>query len=403
MPNRRNYSVTLSGSGQWKNHSFPNWTTVSSTSRHAHFAGSDYSRRKPIGRFIKPTTYSMEEEMYAHPNGEWKNSKGSFFNQESGVLPKHPSVQTLCTSTDGKYRTTRVFPSDLANRALINARLNLKNTNLDFGVAWGERRETARFVGDTLGLMGDVLASLWKLRKGKLDELRRLRRKLRRRYGNNYTEAMLKIPSWRLQWQYAVKPLMSDIYNACNALDDNANDRWKVTVKGMAQFKAKANGNIGETGDRDFCRANVTTVHSCFVRVDVTPSSNALRKATECGLTNPLALAWELTPLSFVVDWAIPLGDYFSSLDAGLGWDMLGFSSSNLSRVHYEFKGLSGMSSAGFESSSAWSARYYKVALSRSTSATFPLPHFPSVKDPFSASHVADGLAILTQAIAKMR
>lgn len=34
------------------------------------------------------------------------------------------------------------------------------------------------------------------------------------------------------------------------------------------------------------------------------------------GLTNPLEVAWELVPLSFVADWFLPIGDYLSALDA---------------------------------------------------------------------------------------
>lgn len=39
-------------------------------------------------------------------------------------------------------------------------------------------------------------------------------------------------------------------------------------------------------------------------------------KIPNFSLGNPLELAWELTPMSFVVDWMVPVGDYLSSLDA---------------------------------------------------------------------------------------
>ncbi|UUW21430.1 MAG: maturation protein [Sanya fiers-like virus 56] len=34
------------------------------------------------------------------------------------------------------------------------------------------------------------------------------------------------------------------------------------------------------------------------------------------GLLNPLEVAWELVPFSFVADWFLPIGDYLSALDA---------------------------------------------------------------------------------------
>lgn len=36
------------------------------------------------------------------------------------------------------------------------------------------------------------------------------------------------------------------------------------------------------------------------------------------GLLNPLEVAWELLPFSFVVDWFLPIGDYLSQLDTSL-------------------------------------------------------------------------------------
>lgn len=36
------------------------------------------------------------------------------------------------------------------------------------------------------------------------------------------------------------------------------------------------------------------------------------------GLTNPLSVAWELIPFSFVVDWFLPIGKYLDALDVPL-------------------------------------------------------------------------------------
>jgi hypothetical protein len=42
------------------------------------------------------------------------------------------------------------------------------------------------------------------------------------------------------------------------------------------------------------------------------------------GLTNPLAIAWELVPFSFVLDWLVPVGTWLQSLDATLGVKFVG-------------------------------------------------------------------------------
>lgn len=42
------------------------------------------------------------------------------------------------------------------------------------------------------------------------------------------------------------------------------------------------------------------------------------------GLLNPLVVAWELVPLSFVADWFIPVGSYLNDLDTSNRFDSLG-------------------------------------------------------------------------------
>lgn len=405
MANRRNYSVTMNGSGTSRSNG---GTVVSSSkpSMHASRTGSDYSRRKPIGqRWVPPTPYSMTET-------SWKNPSGSHSHvvvpgnslQESGFLPGATSVTSLVSQLNAAAGIPGTFPSDLANRALINARNNLKDTNLDLGVAFGERRETARFVGDSLELMANFLSALRDARKLKTKKSKKkLKRIVERVTGKDSYDAFKKIPSLRLQWQYAVKPLVSDIYGAVTALDDHANDRWKVTAKGKANYKAKTSKLLAQTDAIDQCEGTADILYGCMVRIDVQPGNNALRKASQFGLTNPASLAWELIPLSFVLDWAYPLGDYFSSLDAMVGWELLGFSTSNFTKKRYEFQGTNKVFSGWQSCSNAWTAKYRTVSVARSVASSVPFPMLPSIKDPFSHSHVADGLAILTQVISKFK
>lgn len=50
---------------------------------------------------------------------------------------------------------------------------------------------------------------------------------------------------------------------------------------------------------------------------------NPLDVPGSLGLLNPLAVAWELVPLSFVADWFLPIGDYLQHLDANLRYTFL--------------------------------------------------------------------------------
>jgi hypothetical protein len=53
-------------------------------------------------------------------------------------------------------------------------------------------------------------------------------------------------------------------------------------------------------------------------------SNPQLATINSLGLTNPIAVAWELVPFSFAVDWFLPVGNTLSALTAGQGLTWLG-------------------------------------------------------------------------------
>lgn len=403
----KNFSVTMSGSGTQRLNGGATTTTTSAQAMHASHTDNSVRRRKPMGRWVPPTEYSMTETSWKKASGIHDHKvNATNTNRLTGFLVSATSPSNLVSAYHAATGHPLNPPSDLANRALIRARNNLKDTSLDLGVAFGERRETAKFVGDTLGLMGDFLSTLWDARKGKVRKKtkKKLKRLVEKITGKDSYEAFKKIPSLRLQWQYAVKPLMSDIYGAVTSLDDHSRDSWKVTVKGKAHFKAKDKAvPVFQTDafSQSTCEAEI--FHGCMVRIDVQPGNDALRKASQLGLTNPVNTVWELVPLSFVLDWAYPLGEYFSSLDAMVGWELLGYSSTTFSKRRYTFTGTSNTPAGWLSCSNDWTSYYKTVSVARSVASSVPFPMLPSIKDPTSHSHVADGLAILTQALAKWK
>lgn len=327
----------------------------------------------------------------------------SNYGRETGVLPSHTSCTSSVAALEQALGVPTSFPADLSNRALINARNNLKGNSLNLGVAFGERRETAEFIGDTFYLMRDFLLAMRDVRKLKTRKAeKRLKYLFEKTFGFSHYDTFKKIPSVRLQWQYAVKPLISDIYASCKALEDHSRDAWKVTVKGKANRKYETGGMpLHSTLTRDQCIARGSADFKCMVRIDVQPGNDALRKASEFGLTNPVSWAWELIPLSFVVDWCIPIGDYLSCLDAMAGWELLGFSTSSFTKKKYDFTGTSNKIGITRVDANSWSKRYRSVSLVRGVGSSVPFPTFPNVSDKRSLSHVADGFALFASAASK--
>lgn len=122
----------------------------------------------------------------------------------------------------------------------------------------------------------------------------------------------------------------------------------------------------------------------------------------QSGITNPIALGWELVPFSFVVDWFLPIGPYLDSLQA---WNGLSFVSGWVSQTRhqetfyncyysgpqYAADGLDNITLAG-------GLRHSYVSYARSQLSGFPSMTPPVFKNPFSVGHVQNALALMRTA-----
>lgn len=408
MPNPRDYNYEVTGTGE-------TWNNVTNNTKSysmSIYAGSrrvstDYGkRRKPQG-WVPPTNYSAEFTRWRGPTGTIDTTSGSqMIRWDRGAMSNwaHSSIQTAI-ELEGS------FPSDLADRALTKARLKLKGTDVNLAQAYAERRMTARLVGDNLSRIGkglNVLKEGAKRISASGHNPEKTARDLSRYLKRFVPARILKtgylirdIPNIWLELQYGWKPLLSDIHGAVDALDKRDRDDWMVTVKGRATSRKDVNYETPpgqEYLDRFSLKGSV--LHGVYVRIDARPSIDSLRTAASLGLTNPLNLAWELLPFSFVVDWAYPLGSYFDQLDAIAGWEVRGYSSSCLTKTRIEAKGVSGpVSGQPWYDRADWYGYYRHTRLNRTAGSTVPFPMLPSIKDPFSQTHVANGLSLLYGAV----
>jgi hypothetical protein len=365
------------------------WVKVSGTNARyiGSRQGSDYVRKKPKGKFIAPTNYSLLEQSDRTPqgtfllrrvsdNGIHTGSMGSISNQ---VWNNLTFINWVTGEVDPGH--SRTFPTSLTSAAQAKAWARLKNGNVNFGQAFAERKQTADLVSTNIGRI--------------IQGVRKIRRNPRvlRDIVKGGNTIVNKLPDWVIETVFGWKPLVSDIHGAINELEGNlGNDAyWKVTAVGKAARVAKTMGVIRPYGDdggalkSPDCNVTLDTLHGCHVRIDAMPSKDYFVKASSLGLTNPLSLAWELMPWSFAIDWCLPLGQYFDNLDAPLGWDILGMSTSNFTKQTLQRQGIPAPTDSNFKYISDWSSRYRYIKLDRNKNVVMPWSIAPRFKDPFSS------------------
>lgn len=102
-----------------------------------------------------------------------------------------------------------------------------------------------------------------------------------------------------LELQYGWLPLLSDAYNAGQALASTLNRPQRLTFR----QKFKRNLAINPTQAGNSGSAFIQKQVIIRVREDYS-------KVSALGLDDPLTIAWELLPYSFVADWFLPIGDF---------------------------------------------------------------------------------------------
>jgi hypothetical protein len=359
---------------------FPDGTTggpyTKSSARYFYDRRPERSReRKPSG-WLYPTSYNLEVQSRSQPLGWLQRADGI---RMVGYIPyvdqNVPAFSHLS------------LPSTAEDEAITKALLQLKDQNVNYGVAIAEAQATANLVGTAATSLARSVQAL--RRRDLSGAFNHLGLRLRDHRGKISSD----IPKAWLQMQYGWKPLLSDVHGAIQDLCfRSANPPlWRQTVKGSVQNKDSGSETYVEYFGSKTVSFNKEA--GCFVRLDYQPGNTFLSAMSRSGVTNPAEVIWEVVPFSFVADWFIPVGDYLSTLDADAGWIFLSGSATTFYRTKcFE---APGPPSGGYAGGN-FSGKFSRVSLDRRVYSDSPSPSFPRFKNPWSTGHLANGLALIS-------
>lgn len=268
-------------------------------------------------------------------------------------------------------------------------------------------------IGQTVDLISDsakrIAASIHNLRSGNLaGAVSHLWHSREPRYhrGHHPNAEKSLADNW-LALQYGWKPLLQDIDGAMDSLA-------RLNLGSVVVYTARSSAHYEEVKQTDLF-LNVTGRPKCGVQTQVSTIDirygiryqidNHLKTfLAQTGFTNPINLAWELLPYSFVVDWFIPIGPYLESLSA---WDGLsfidGWKSSLTQAVTIWATGYSG-SMFPNDPTNKQMCSYLgncvrtTVSYARTKLSSFPTSPVPTFKNPITGHHALNALALMKTA-----
>lgn len=147
--------------------------------------------------------------------------------------------------------------------------------------------------------------------------------------------------SW-LAYRYGWMPLLGDVASAAEAAASvlyNKPEEQRVLCRGPKSENFWTTRYTANSTHYGHGSGLTSSARSCMFLerqeskawLTVRCKSRSLMRLEQFGLANPLALAWELVPFSFVADWFVGIGDYLNAQTALLGLEVLDGGTSTLS------------------------------------------------------------------------
>lgn len=200
------------------------------------------------------------------------------------------------------------------------------------------------------------------------------------------------LPGAWLEYIYGWKPLVMDIYK----LVDHPFPEPFKRVSGKSETFFSSVDEFFPPNGVGIAHRRVKNLHVvCRTKFDVFVNGAALAAASQYGLTNPAALAWEALPFSFVVDWFYDVGSFLERFTATSSLMFRnGIRALTMSYDIQRFHVAMGSGDSGNGTSS--SVVRYKDRLQAT-----PQFVYPRFKNPIDLYHMVTSLALMSKAFLK--
>lgn len=192
------------------------------------------------------------------------------------------------------------YPSNSGPTAAYNAAVEkmvekIKASDLNLSVDALEGRETVRMF------------------RNALSALRGVKRFVRKAISDTKRDPTLTASNAWLQYKYGWKPLMGTIHGALMFQNEHW-DAFRVAARGKASHNSEL---LYNSGNKNYPRH--TVYHSGSYREQIElwymVTDRAEFSIERMMSLDPTAVAWELVPYSFVVDWFYDVGGYLEALE----------------------------------------------------------------------------------------
>lgn len=261
------------------------------------------------GRSVSEYEYSNSMPYIGLPQSK---DRGQFWGTVGSFFPFTPSLE---------------FTSDAGARTNVLNKVGQKKW--DLGVSALELRQTARLVTDLATGMAKTVENLINSRASVRQQVDNFFRRVRQHGSFDKAAAEVGITdiglldflkdSW-MQYQFGVKPTLRDINDGVEWLASQQQQEIPMIVYGKSGHTV-TRSYAGVDGGTRLLKCWPSIEEECQTHYSVLYEipTGQVRALTSLGLDNPWNIGWEVTRLSWMVDYVVGVGDWLSSFTATNG------------------------------------------------------------------------------------
>lgn len=364
------------------------------------------------GAYYKPTSYYGR--FYLHSSTAFLYN-WTFAGTRKGWEGPMSPVSLACPGLDTYGVTALGFPPDpspVQSRAASQMQRRVRDQAWDLGQDLAEMPQTIGFILGLLATLRKLISglngnpyNLYNLARTAITANRGAKTKNLLRYlkRNKYSlinKSTKSASSAWLAYKFAWLPLMNSISSAVQVAKDGLNSGRPAATCYSHAKEALPGPSLGN---------GVIRISHLFVghteatqSINIGFNSTFLNGLEKLGLTNPLSVAWELLPLSFVLDWFLPIGNFLKAMVKPMGV----FFSSGYQTLCVKWRfGLTwriNNNAAGVRYSGNWpsnQARTFSFVRSILLSFPLPVPYLRGIGDSLSVDKAVSMMALAVQRV----
>lgn len=204
-----------------------------------------------------------------------------------------------------------------------------------------------------------------------------------------------------LEWQYGWKPTAQTIYECLEQLL-SPNAEW-LRVREYASDKRTISGSAAFPGKPGWTRrVRIDTNDRCEMNMVFGPQSGFLQAMGRYTSLNPLSIAYERFPFSFVLDWVVDIGGYLRNVETAIIYGSRfrsGYVTRTIASTVDESIGGSNQDNGNTTSwidcsGSQWARRKERYLVT-----AYPSPRLPSIDPQFGTSRLISAASLLAQQV----